>query len=63
MNEANTMYLEDLDAETVADSLLADPIVTANPDLEGVLRPIVESAAGRGIENLRSWSWTGTRRG
>lgn len=53
MSEANTMYLEDLDAETVADSLLADPIVTANPDLEGVLRPIVDSAAGRGIENLK----------
>lgn len=53
MSEGNAMYLEDLDAETVAEALRADPIVTANEDLEAVLRPIVDSAAGRGVENLK----------
>ncbi|MFD5868645.1 DUF6676 family protein [Corynebacterium sp. NPDC060344] len=53
MSDANTMYLENLDAGTVAESLRADPIATANPDLEAVLRPVVDSAAGRGVEDLK----------
>ena len=41
------MYLDQLDAAQVAESLAADPIMTANEDLEAVLRPIVDSAEDR----------------
>ncbi|PMC63147.1 hypothetical protein CJ204_01400 [Corynebacterium xerosis] len=47
------MYLDQLDAAQVAESLAADPILTANEDLEAALRPIVDSAEGRGVEDLK----------
>ncbi len=47
------MYVENLDPETVVQALREDSIVTANEDLEAVLRPIVDSAAARGVEDLK----------
>ena len=47
------MYLDQLDADQVSAALDADPIMTANSDLENVLRPIVDSAPDRGIEDLK----------
>src|SRR5690606_12579477 len=53
MSEGTSMYLENLDAKKVSEALQHDPIVTANEDLEAALRPIVDSAAARGIEDLK----------
>ncbi|MBP2332509.1 MULTISPECIES: DUF6676 family protein [Corynebacterium] len=53
MSEGTSMYLENLDAKTVSEALQHDPIVTANEDLEAALRPIVDSAPARGIEDLK----------
>lgn len=47
------MILEQLDAEAVNERLEQDPILTANEDLEAVLRPIVDSAADRGLPDLK----------
>lgn len=53
MSEGTPMYVENLDPETVVRALREDSIVTANEDLEAALRPIVDSAAARGIEDLK----------
>lgn len=47
------MNLDQLTVDRAADALEADPILTANGDLEGALRPIVDSASARGIEDLK----------
>lgn len=53
MADTDSMYLENLDPDAVAARLKVDPIVTANDQLEAALRPVLDSAAGRGIPDLR----------